>query len=659
MSARWPALPRPDGLTLAIAAIALLGAGLVLAREATYGVALTWESINYVGAARELLTAGDFARALEDREPLAVWPPLYPMLLAAGSFGVFDPRDVAGPLGAVVFALTILAAGCWMRSAVASRALVILGCLAIAVAFPLARLAGFAMTDALCILFFLLTLTRIDAFRNGGGRTALTWAAVFTAMACMTRYTGVALLFVVVPLLILRDGPRRERARDAAVYLVVALLPLGLWMARNALLVGGPVGDRDARIPGETLPALAGRVFQTLESWLYPGFEAARIERLMNAGTAAVLLALAVLVVAYAIRRGGPTGERRERSFVLVNGTFVLVYVPFLIISALLSSVDPNHQRQLLPVLPSLLLLAVFAVGRVPYRVRERGGARRALPLAALMALGLCLWLSLAALRNVHDIAEANGEGVPRSFTTARWRDSETVRYVRDHRIGIGSRLISDAALHLYGHTVSLDTHQDARYYHQWLKLDLVRHWAEGADGGAYVVRLRWYGQEPYVIEDLLAVPGLELVAHLSDGAIFRATERTETDPGAVAAAVARSRQARYEAAVSGELLASGHFDVHRHGRGLAYVRTPCAEADMDAPVFLRVFPEDPDDLPAGRGRHGFADLGFHLRERGVRFDGICLATIDLPAYGIAHVETGQFNNTGESWRAEFPFPDG
>lgn len=648
---RRPAFPRADGLTLAIAAIALLGAGLVLAREVTYGVAFTWDSINYLGAARELLTAGDFARALEEREPLAVWPPLYPMLLAAASFGAFDPIEVAGPLGAIIFALTILTVGLWMRSAVASRALVILGCLATACAFPLARLAGFALTDALCILFFLLTLTRVDAFRNGGGRTALTWAAVFTALACLTRYSGVALLFVVLPLLLLRDGPRlRERAREAALYLAVALPPLGLWMVRNVLLVGGPVGDRDARIPGETLPALAGRVFQTLESWLYPGFEATRLERLMNVGTAAVLLALAVVVVAYAIRGGGEAREeRRERGFVLVNGTFVFVYVPFLVISALLSSVDANHQRQLVPVLPSLLLLGVFAVGRLPRRVRTRYRARWALSLAALMALGLCLWLSLAALRNVHDIAEANGEGVPGSFTTARWRDSETVRYVRDHRIGIGSRLLSGAALPLYAHTVSLSTHPDARYYHQWFNSGLMERWAEFA-GDSYLVRLRWHGEHEYIIKDLLAVPGLELAAELSDGAVFRVTGG-EADPGAVADAIARSRRARYEAAVSGELLGSGHFDVHRNGRGLAYVRAPCDETDADASVFLRVFPDDPDTPPD--------DLGFRYRHRGVRFDGICVATIDLPAYPIARVETGQRDADGPRWEASFPFPDG
>lgn len=656
MSARWPASPRPDGLALAILAIALLGAGLVLARETTYGVAFTWDSVNYLGAARELLTAGDFARALEEREPFTNWGPLYPMLLAAGSFGAFDPLDVAGPLGAAVFALTILAAGLWMRRAVASRALVVWGCLAIACAFPLAGLAAFVLSEAPFILFVTLALSRLDAFRDGGGRTALAWAAAFAALACLTRYAGVALILAVLPLLLLRDGPRlRERAREAAFFLAVAALPLGLWLLRNTLLTGSPTGARP--IAGEPLPTVLWNTFQTLESWLYPGFEAARVERFMNAGTIAVLLALAVVVVAYAVRGGG-VAKARERSFALVNGTFALVYAAFLVITASLTFVDDGF-RHVAPLLVPLLLLTVLAMDRLWRWVRERGGMRLTVSLTALMALGLCLWLSLAALRNVEDIAEANGEGAPDSFTTARWRDSETVRYVRDHRIGIQSRLISAAALPLYGHTVSLDTHPDARYYHSWLNLDAVGRWAEGADGGAYVVRLRWQGQEPYIVEDLLAVPGLELAAHLSDGAVFRATGETEADPDIVAVAVARARRARHEAAVSGELLASGHFDVYRHGRGLAYVRTPCAETDMDAPVFLRVFPADPDDLPAGRGRHGFTDLGFHFRDRGVRFDGICLATIELPAYDVVRVETGQFNNTGELWRVEFPFPGG
>ena len=526
---RARAFPRPDGLTLAIVAIALLGVGIVLAREATYGVAFTWDSVNYLGAARELLTAGDFARALEEREPFTTWGPFYPMLLAAGGFGAFDPLDVAGPLGAAAFALTILAAGIWMRRVVASRTLVVWGCLALACAFPLARLAAFVLSEAPFILFVTLALSRVAAFRDGGGRTALAWAAAFTALACLTRYAGVALILAALPLLLLRDGPRlRERARDAALYLVVALLPLGLWMARNALLTGGPVGDRDPRIPGETLPALAGRVFQTLESWLYPGFEAARIERVMNAGTAAVLLALAVCAVLFMVRGGGTARGRRGRSFPLVNGTFVLVYVPFLVVSALLSNVDPNHQRQLLPILPFLLLLAVFAVDRLWSWVRERDGARLAVPLAALMTLGLGLWLSLAALRTANDIVEANGEGVRDSFTTARWRDSETVRYVREHRIGLSSRLVAAAALPLYGHTVSLDTHADARYYHWGYDLPRLERWIAEADAAGdhlYVVRLRWFGGEgAWSVEDLAAIPGLELAADLSDGAVFRAT---------------------------------------------------------------------------------------------------------------------------------------
>lgn len=521
---RGRAFPRPDGLTLAIVAIALLGVGLVLAREAAYGVAFTWDSVNYLGAARELLTAGDFARALEEREPFTTWGPFYPMLLAAGGFGAFDPLDVAGPLGAAAFALTVLAAGLWMRRAIASRALVVWGCLALACAFPLARIAGFVLSEAPFILFVTLALSRVAAFLDGGGRTALAWAAAFTALACLTRYAGVALVIAALPLLLLRDGPRlRERARDAALYLVVALLPLGLWLARNALLVGSPTGKR---IPGDALPAVLGRTFQTLESWLYPGFEAARVERLMNAGTAAMLLALAVVVVACVVRGGGTARGLRGRSFALVNGAFAFMYASFLVITASLTYVDEGY-RHLAPLLLPLLLLAVFAVDRLWSWVRERDGERLAVPLAALMTLGLGLWLSLAALRTANDIVEANGEGVRDSFTTARWRDSETVRYVREHRIGLASRLVAAAALPLYGHTVSLDTHADARYYHWGYDLPRLERWIAEADAAGddlYVVRLRWFGgEDAWSVEDLAAIPGLELAAELSDGAVFRA----------------------------------------------------------------------------------------------------------------------------------------
>ena len=110
-----------DRPTVLVAA-AVLGVALVLAREATYGVMLTHDSINYVVAARNLL-AGE-GLTLYNGRVYVVQPPLYPLLLAAASLGILDPYHVAGPVNAAVFGLTTFVVGQYLRTRLESRFLV-------------------------------------------------------------------------------------------------------------------------------------------------------------------------------------------------------------------------------------------------------------------------------------------------------------------------------------------------------------------------------------------------------------------------------------------------------------------------------------------------------------------------------------------------------
>ena len=110
---------------------------------------------------------------------------------------------------------------------------------------------------------------------------------------------------------------------------------------------------------------------------------------------------------------------------------------------------------------------------------------------------------------------------------------------------------------------------------------------------------------------------------------------------------------------LAGEPLASSTFDVHHDGDGLVYVREGCTEEDTGAPFFLHVVPVDPEDLPADRVRHGFDNLDFEIWQRGGRVGGRCVATVALPDYPIASVATGQYDETGRLWTAEFALSDG
>ena len=123
----------------------MLGAVLILARQVTYGVGLSADFVAYLSTARSLLAGEGFIQI--HGWPYLHWPPLYPMLLAAASLFAFDPYDVAGPLNAAVFGLTLFVAGQYLRRHVQHPLLVLWACLAIMLAIPLTRVASQAISE--------------------------------------------------------------------------------------------------------------------------------------------------------------------------------------------------------------------------------------------------------------------------------------------------------------------------------------------------------------------------------------------------------------------------------------------------------------------------------------------------------------------------------
>jgi len=105
--------------------------------------------------------------------------------------------------------------------------------------------------------------------------------------------------------------------------------------------------------------------------------------------------------------------------------------------------------------------------------------------------------------------------------------------------------------------------------------------------------------------------------------------------------------------------LARSVYDVHLDGRTLTYLRDGCTDAEAETRFFLHVIPADEGDLPEHREQYGFENLDFTLAARGARLDGNCVAVARLPDYPIASVRTGQYDDAGALWTAEFALPDG
>ena len=90
-------------------------------------------------------------------------------------------------------------------------------------------------------------------------------------------------------------------------------------------------------------------------------------------------------------------------------------------------------------------------------------------------------------------------------------------------------------------------------------------------------------------------------------------------------------------------------FDVYRLGTALGYAKTPCVPADTQATFILQVTPAVRDDLPP---KHGLDNFDFSFARMGTVFGDLCVATVPLPNYTVAHVKTGQ--DGALPWNVEF-----
>ena len=672
VAARLAARFRPGALTLLLAAVAVLGAAFVLLRQVNYGVGISGDSIAYISTARNLLAGNGFT--VWSGSPYQNYPPLYPAALAAtGAFGA-DPADAAGWLNAAVFGLTVFVSSMWLRRRAGSAFPAAWAAVALALSYPLVLVASRAVADPLFALFVALTLFSLDRFLRTGRRSALAWTALFTALACLDRYVGVAIAAAVALLLALRFGASvRERAVSVAVCSVVPLAPLGLWMLRNVLTTGQATGVRPAG--SYSLPDNIATGFVAFAEWAIgrDDLRSAGPEWLIRTDPAAWTIALgfaALLAVAVPLALALRSCFRRSRlqsappypGAIVVCAVFATVYVVLTAAAVSVQGAEELYHRYLSPVyVPVLCVAALGLDALLRYDARRRplgiarvggrtlGGGRGALTLA--LAAAACCWLLLQA--NLYASAFRSHLDYGYGENARPWAASDTIRYLGSRPPA--GRLWTNAPASLYFRT-GIRAYELPRTG----PLDgAIRRILAGSGGDdAYVVWFHaWfhrgaYAGDRYGAPELRLHPNLSVVAERADGMVLRASEDAKDRLALV--------RERYEAVVSGDPLVRSAFDVYLDaGAGtIAYVKEPCAEGDLAWPFILHVVPASGDDLPAERRQSGFENLDFPFAARGVRFDGKCLAETPLPGYAIARLRVGQWDSAGQRdvWKEELRF---
>ena len=627
----WAADRRPDRFTLLLAALAVLGAVLILARQATYGVGLTSDWASYLSVARSLLAGEGFVQIYG--WPYLHWPPLYPMLLAAASLFAFDPYDVAGPLNAAVFGLTLFVAGQYLRRHVQHPFLVIWACLALMLAIPLTRVASHAISEAPFILFVTLSLVRMSTFLDTGKRSDLIWAAAFASLAFLTRYIGVTLIITTLPLLLFqRGGVPLEKAKRVGSYLLIAALPVALWLLRNVLVHGSYHGPRNP--PPWTLLEILDKFLSDLAGWVFLYLPSGSVRVAAAALVGVALLVLAVSVSRAFVRSCRKVGNDAGWSPFHLFGGFALVYLVFLTASQATTEILPLGERYLSPAYIPLLFAAVFALDKFLENLRRTTGdseqnsagrGRTASLLLVALATTLSLWLAWQVVLNVREIRQNNeGRGMEMAAVLV---NSETLRYIEEHLMA--DRIFSNAGDAIYIRT----DHADCHYLPTKPTMRGMRGDIENAAPGDYVawIDLNWMDSKTIAV--LRKLLGLEPVAELSDGSIYRVT-RSGADP-------APAYFISIVAPIAGEpfdVKLSAWLECRRSGRWLW-------ERGSDATGWTKVTPRGATYQYTPTA----ADVGHRLRASAdcTEKDGKTIRTMTAPSAPVL----GGFDNP---WEAEF-----
>ncbi len=409
---------------LALAVLALLSlSGVAAALLATrWGVGLSPDSTDYITAARGLLAGrglqvwgpeGSFV-------PLTHHPPFFPMTLSMIGLVGIEPLEGARLLNSVLFGLNIFLAGLVIDRLIGDgdlRAVTIVGAFFVLSSHTLLLVHTMAWSEPLFLFLGLSGLAMLALYLEEGGGRFFHAAALAVGLAFLTRYLGVALAAAGVCAIFLLSKKRwPARTCEAALFLLLASLPVLLWSLRGALLTGAPT-DRQFGFHPLSLRH-AAHFLDVLAAWVAP----ATTPRLVKG----VLLLVILPAFAWTCSRPPWKLARGEPfpAICLLLSLSALFYC--LALAASISFFDaatPVDYRILSPLFLFGLLLTVHAVRDLSRRARAKGVTRIAI------AAALLLLAALYAYRAVRFTVEGYVSG--RGFTAREWRESKTMERIK------------------------------------------------------------------------------------------------------------------------------------------------------------------------------------------------------------------------------------
>ena len=404
-----------------LAIIGLLGACSIILITSSYRVGVAPDSAYYLSVARHI--ADDSGFTGYDGYNFVLQPPLYPLLLA-GIQKIFfiDPLISAGYLNAILLGFIVYLSGLFLLKHLKSLPLTVIGTASILVSFVLIQICLIALSEPLFILFVLLHLYYLDIYRAKGTLTSLFLFSTAASLACLTRYVGVIIILTgALSIVIWGRKTFKEISRHLIIFMLIAVVPTGLWILRNYFLSGTFVGQRaeSSYTLSENLMFLSNTVLK----WFLPiKIVWQQLFFLIPLITAGIFAGIIL------INRWKKNELRLKQTGPAL--VFILFYSGIIVISSTTTAYDKIANRLLSPVFVPLFFIMFLILDNILEWLSKQFNQKI---ISILFMIGILVWIIYPAkitYYNIKDYIEHSGW----EFSSKAWRDNQVIMYLNNHK---------------------------------------------------------------------------------------------------------------------------------------------------------------------------------------------------------------------------------
>jgi hypothetical protein len=382
------------------------------------GSGLSPDSLAYLTGARSIDIGYGFSMA---GTPIATWPPLFSLFIA-GLHTVFPSfLQAARLLNAVLFGVNAVLIAVAVRLGSRRFVAAALASGIFLASAPYYEIHAYIWSEPLFTAFTLGCVITMSLHLERGRTALLVTSAACLGFAALTRYIGVAFLPMgTIALLLAWKRPIGQRIRDALIWCITAMVPIGMWVARNAAQAGTGAGH-SFRVHLMLPRDFVSHVLVTSSSFMAP----ISLPLTWQRGTILVLAMLITFAIAVSLRGGRSRLDWKPARIGVAATSLLFATSYLLLLYATVSFFDANVpvDMRLMSVPFILLLIAYFSIARGLTDYSRSHVTWYAFLAAATILVLAKIPDAIRSAAVIHD----NGLG----FTSRDWRNSETMAFMR------------------------------------------------------------------------------------------------------------------------------------------------------------------------------------------------------------------------------------